>query len=126
MAKGRPGVKRGRPGSEDRRQWSGEPRQHILAIERLGVAEQRPTPVGAIHPRLTTLRIDHPDEPVPAVQPVSDLRQHCGRAVTGRQNLDDQVGCQLGVADGGGVGKALARDERDVRGPHGVWIGLRA
>src|SRR5207253_9114598 len=70
--------------SQNGPQGTGESREHVLAIERILLPQDRKAPIAPVHPGLRSLGVDHPHDPGPGREPIGDLGEHVRRAVVGR------------------------------------------
>src|SRR6184192_1301456 len=99
------------------RERAAEAGQHVRAVQRLVRAEQRFAPVGAIDSGGPLLRVDHPYQAHPGLQPLSDLLERLRRMIVMRQHLDREVRRPTGIASRLDFRQTMLRDERDVRRP---------
>src|SRR5438093_918521 len=102
---------------------AGKAWQDVLAVEWFDLAEGRFGAVLPVDPRDPSFRVDDPNQPSPALEPVADLAERFAGAITGRQHLDHQIRPQRRKAVGVRVGHAFRSQERDIRTADGVRVG---
>src|SRR2546427_13011288 len=96
-------------------QGTGKAGHHVLTAQRLVQGQDLLGAVVAIYAGYAPGRVQHPDEAGPGGEPVGDLGPDLAGAIAGRQNLDDEVGGEIGEARGLGIGESASADECSVR-----------
>src|SRR3989442_9081557 len=104
------------------RERADEAGHDVFALKHLVGGDDCLGAVGAIHTGQAALRVHDPHEPGARGQPVSHFAEDLPRPIARRENLDNEVGSERGVANGLRLGKTALTDEGDVGSADGIGI----
>ncbi len=98
--------------------------QHVLAIDDILVAQELRGPARPMHADRLLLRVDCPNQPNTCREVNRNFFLDRGSGLGGRDNLDHEIGSQLGV--GVFVGRDVGGlNERQIGAEQSIWLAFK-